>query len=247
MIVNIEQVITRAKFRLGLESTFEHNDYLKKLIEEAARGLNASSTYIVSCETKEIECGVAQLPDEYDSLVGFTFNNGGSCSGCCHATVDPNPPSENQIVVCTCRDFYGVFNQNVIFLQHGSCGWYGNYFAINGNYLTFPSTITATEVNIYFRGFNTDENGLMIIDEEQERGLSAYAAAQFSLDRANIIPPAYTPEQRLRWTEEWKAQKKYVNGKQAIRNFKLQKNDIALIANAVLSNRRYPAMGYPMI
>ena len=236
MIVSSEQILVRTKGRLRLMWMTENDLYLLKLLEEGARSLNASSAFTVQCVTREIDCNSAALPDNYDSLIGFSFNTAsGECSGCCgHATTQPDP-SETQIVICTCRGFYGYYSQNNIILQHGSWGWYGNYFAINGNFLTFPSTITATEVTIYYRGFNTDDNGFMILDEELERGLSAYAAYQFATD----YPESYTPEQRQRWLAEWTAQKSFVNGKKAIRDFKLQKDNVSLLANAVLSNKRY--------
>lgn len=236
MIITSEQIITRAKFRLRLADTTEHDLYLLRLIEEGARGLNASSTFTVQCKTVEIDCASAKLPDSYDSLIAFSFNNNGSCSGCCGAaTVDPTPPSDTQIVICSCRGLYGVYTQNNIILQHGTYGWYGNYFSINGNYLVFPSTITATQVTIYYRGFNQDDDGMMILDEELSRGLSAYAAGQFATD----FQESYTPEQRARWLQEWKDQMGKVNSKKSIREFKLQKDDISLLCNAILSNKRY--------
>lgn len=238
MITTSAQLITRAKFRLGLENTSEHDLYLLKLAQEALRGLNASSTFTVSCETVEIECGSAKLPCQYDSLVGFVFNNCGACSGCCNGAVTGG---DALVAICECRTMYTYSQMDVI--SHRSYGWYGSYFAINGQFLTFPSTITATEVTIYYKGFNVDADGLMIIDEEVERGASAYMAAQFSLDRANTNPPTYTPEQRSMWMAEWIAQKNYINGKKIIKDWKLQKGQISLIVNAIMINRRNVGFG----
>lgn len=240
--IEVGSVINRAKGRLGLQNTFEWDAYLQTLAEEGLRGTNATDVYAVSCETLEIDCGSAKLPDRYDELLYFQFGDGTGCSGCCtHATTNPTPPNENQVVVCSCRGLYGYYYQNDIILHRGSCGWYGNYFTINAGHINFPSTITATQITVYFRGFNEDENGFMIFNEEQQRGLSAYMAWQYSTDKLNT--GVYAPAQNIAWREEWKAQKNWLNGKEAIRKFKLHKEDLVLIANAVLSNKHYSALG----
>lgn len=242
MIVTTDSVINRAKMRLRLMDNTEPDVDLERYIQEAARQLKTIMTFVVSCETVPIDCGAAKLPDQYYDLLWFSFPCGsGSCSGCCGAaTTLPTPPSENQVVVCSCRGLYGFYQQNDIILQHGSWGWYGNYFKINGNYLTFPSTITQTEITIYYKGFNVDKDGLMIIDIEAVRALSAYAAYQY----ADSTPEAYTPFQINRWNNEWINQMNMLNGRSEIKKYKLDKPQISLIANAVLSNKRYSGI-YP--
>lgn len=235
-----ESIINRAKRRLGLHNTFEEDGYLLSLLNEGLRGTNATDVYSINCATIEIDCGSAKLPDSYDELLYFQFGDGTGCSGCCHATQNPSPPGENQVVVCSCRGLYGYYVQNDIILQHGSCGWYGNYFSINNGFLNFPSTITATEVTVYFRGFNEDCDGFMVFNEEQQRGLSAYIAYQYSLDKLNT--GSYLPYQNTAWLKEWINQKNWLNGKEAIRKFKLQKPELTLIANAILMNKGYASI-----
>ncbi len=75
----------------------------------------------------------------------------------------------------------------------------------------------------------------MVVDEEQMECLAAYAAWQYAL----TFVEQYTREQRAEWKQMFFALKAVVNGRKIIREFKLQKGAISLIANAVLiQNRR---------
>lgn len=235
--IEIGSIINRAKRRLGLQNTFEEDGYFELLAIESLRGTNATDVYTIQCATLDIDCGSAKLPDQYDQLLFFQFGDGTGCSGCCGANITPTA-GENQIIVCTCRGLYGYFQQNNIILQHGqTCGWYGNYFQIQNGFINFPSTITATQITVYYKGFNEDDDGFMVFSEEQQRGLSAYIAWQYSTDKLNT--GIYTPQQNQAWQREWIAQKGWLNGKEAIRSFKLNKQNIMLLANAVLSNKNY--------
>lgn len=234
--VEIGSVINRAKRRLGLQNTFEEDGYLQLLAEEGLRDTNATDAYAVSCETVEIDCNSARLPERYDELIGFQFGDGTTCSGCCHSTTIPVSPGGNQLVAsCACWSFYTYSQYNVI--SHRPCGWYGNYFSIQNGFINFPSTITATEITVYFKGFNEDENGFMVFNLEQQRGLSAYMAYQYSLDKLNT--GAYTESQNNKWLGEWKEQKNRLNGKEAIRKFKLRKQELSLIVNAIMMSKNY--------
>ncbi len=236
MIINSEQIVVRTKGRLRLMETSEHDSYLLKLIEEGARGLNSSATYKIQCCEVDIDCNKAKLPDSFESLEYFCID--GCCGNCTTVpvTVPPTP------VVCSCPSVFFYSKQALMnggCDEDGSCGWYGNYFYIQNGYIYFSSTVTADTVKIWYRGFNTDSDGLMIVDEECERGLSAYAAFQF----ASSYPEAYAPEQRSAWNNEWVAQKRYINGKKVIREFKLSKPYISLLVNGQLVNHRYSGMG----
>lgn len=238
MITN-DQVVNRAKIRLRLQDTEEHNLTLRKYVNEGAMGLQARETYTIQCKELCIEDCKAILPCNFDSILGFTFNTDECCGVCgCHATVDPNPPNALQIVVCECRGFFGAYSQNNIFLQHGAYYWYRNYFQINGNVISFPSTTTTDTVTLWYRGLN-EKDGLMAINAMSERGLSAYAAMQFATDN----PESYTPIQIGAWSREWINQKGMLNGKRIIEEFKENKPYISLIVNAVLANKRYYPIG----
>jgi nitrite reductase/ring-hydroxylating ferredoxin subunit len=232
MIINVDQVITRTKARLRLMETTEADAYINLLIDEAARGLNAENTKTIQCEDVEIDCGRAKLPDNYSELYFFMLD-GGCCNGCSHTDApEPTPPN---FLYCSCPSIYYYDKSAMI---GDNCDWYGNAFYIQNGYIFFPSTNTATHVKVYFYGFNV-KDGMMVVSDDQERALSAYAAFQY----ANEYPESYTPEQRRNWNAEWVAQKNWLNGNKILKEFKLQKPQISLIANAVLINRRRGGFG----
>lgn len=239
MIVNIEQVIAQARMLLRLMDTQENAEYLQTLIESAARyRLNATNTFTIQCETAAIECNKAELPQNWESLEFFKLNPVG-CSGCCQG-VDlipgHNDPAPNN--ACACPSVY-YYNKAAV-VNDDDCGWYNNYFYIQGNHIYFPSNTTATEVKIYYRGYNTDSEGFMLIDEETMECLAFYAAWQYAL----IFEEAYTKEQRATWERLWWAGKAVIDGRRIIREFILQKPQISLIVNAQLIQRRKGGLGY---
>jgi hypothetical protein len=105
--------------------------------------------------------------------------------------------------------------------------------------IKFPTTLTATQVKVWYRGYNTDGDGIMILDELQQRGLSAYAAYQFATSGTHITK--YTPYVVNGWQKEWTAQKAYFTGKTQQNDWKNNKAKFAAIARAILIN---PAQVY---
>jgi hypothetical protein len=213
MKISIDSVIDSAKFNLGLRDTTYADADLERLIDEGSRHMGKLSGFIISCETVEIDCAKAKLPDRCTEIICFSFPNQDGCSGCCNFSFDPAtesnpwPPTTN----CGCFQYY-VRNRNVLteFCNAGAsaCGW--NQwtdlgFDTQNGYLVFPSTITATEVKVWFRGWNEDEDGIMVLDVMDERGLAAYASYKYASAGQNI--KAYTPMQVKGWQQEWIAQK----------------------------------------
>jgi hypothetical protein len=242
MIVNIEQVITRTKLRLGLMDTTLADAYLEKLIDEGARHLDALSTYIINCESLTIDCNKAELPSDIRSeqdIICMKFNNNGSCCGACSATNNgvPNATITNiNNSLCGCWDWW-IPNRNVLtnFCGQGANAYYcGNIFDVQGGYIHFPSYVTATEIAIYYRGYNTDKNGLMIIDEKKERALSAYAAYEYATSGSNI--KYYDKYQIAKWNSLWKAQKNWLRGSDVVDDHRLHKGEFSAIARAILVN-----------
>lgn len=229
------QVITRTKFRLGLTNTTLADAYLEKLINEGAQMVDSRQTYIISQTVIPIDCHKATLPQGVLEVIAYRFNTQG-CSGCCmgNPNVTPGTLDVNMAPSCGCPMWY-VANRNVLTNWNGygqSVAYACDYFAVQGNYIQFPTSIVATEVTVYYRGFNTDCDGIMVLDERSERALSAYAAYQYSM----TYPQNYAREVRAEWAKEWKAQKAWLRGTFALEDHKLYKTEAAAIARAILIN-----------
>jgi len=237
-IIGMEQVINLAKMRLDIMDSFEPDQDLEKWINVLAQGLNATNTYIIKCCEEDVngDCKV-KLPCGTEELICFQFNPNG-CSGVCSAPQDKEGHfTTGGVSTCTCPQVY--YYDRAAMIKGGNCGWYGNYFYIQGGYMHFPSKLTATSIHIYYEAFNQDEDGLMVIDETQERGLSAGAAYQYACQKWN----SYTDRQRAMLNQEWINQKNWINGKKIIGEFKLTKEAISLTVNAVLIQKQYSGIG----
>ena len=230
--IDIEQVINRTKHRLGLMDTTLADAYLEKLINEGSLHINSLNQFIISCETLDIECGMAKLPFGATDVIAFSFIGEG-CSGCC--SISHNPESGfDRNMMCSCSQYY-VSDRSVL-VQMGELGCDGslwnNRFTVQAGYLHFPSTVTSTEVRVWHRGYNMDGDGLMILDELQERGLSAYAAYEYALSN----PQRFTPFQITEWKKTWVAQKGYLKGQAQQQDYRLNKDRMASIARAIVIN-----------
>jgi len=235
MKVSIDSVIDATKFRLGLRDSSMADLDLERLINEGAMHIDSVDTYVISCITLDVECNKAALPEGFVELICMKIAGQSSCSGCCQSinfdpVVDQNPSS----ITCTCPDFY-VANRNVLteFCGMGaSCGSFDNGYDIQGGYILFPSNFSASQVQIWYRTYNMDENGIMVLDEYWQRGLSAYAAYQYAMSGQNF--KLYPQAQQ--WQQEWTAQVNKIRGKSAQRDHRQHKASFSAIARAILVN-----------
>ena len=235
MKVCIDSVIDATKFRLGLRDTTLADADLERLINEGAMHLGAMETYIISCETLEVDCSKALLPDGFLELICIK-PEGDSCSGSCGCNYNFDPVTDQNptSIVCNCSTYYTI-DRSVLteFCGMGyNCGSGMNVFDIQNGYLVFSSSFTATSVKIWFRSYNMDEDGLMVLDEYWQRGLSAYAAYQYAMSGMN----AKMYPQAQMWYREWVAQLNKIRGKSAQRDHRQHKGLFAEIARAILIN-----------
>lgn len=237
MKVSIDSVIDAAKFRLGLRDTTMADADLERLVNEGAMHIDSVDSYAISCVVLDVDCGRALLPEGFVELICMNIYGQSSCSGCCepinfNPAVDQNPTS----ISCTCPQYF-VANRNVLteFCGMGaSCGMMSNSYDIQGGYIVFPSNFSASQVQVWYRTYNMDDDGIMILDEYWQRGLSAYAAYMYAMAGQNI--KNYMPQQLSMWQQEWTAQVNKIRGKSAQRDHRQHKASFAAIARAILLN-----------
>ena len=231
MRVPIEQIINRAKLNLNLTGTSHGDAFLEKLINEGATWhLDTLESYVISCETLDIDCNKAKLPDAAVELICYSFPDATGCTGCCADCMNPHNPDYS----CSCPAWF-VADRNILteFCGTGqSAGLSANFFDIQNGYIVFPSTVTQPTVKVWFRGINIDSDGIAIIDERQERALSAYASWKYAIAHWR----SYADGQRMEWKKEWIAQKNWLKGGAVQRDFQLHKVEAGAIARAILIN-----------
>jgi len=231
MKVAIDQILNRTKMRLLLTQTTHADAYLEKLINEAAtHHIGGLDNFVVSCETLDIDCLKARLPINAVDLICYSFPDATGCSGCCIDCMNPHNPN----ATCSCPNWF-VADRNILteFCGSGvSAGLSSNFFDVQNGYIVFPSSVTQPTVKVWYRGLNIDEDGIAILDESWERGLSAYAAWQYAIAHFK----SYASEQRKLWQMEWTAQRERIRGLALQRDAILHKPEVSAIARAILMN-----------
>lgn len=235
MKINIAQVVNSAKGELLLMDTTLADAFLEKKINEAAMHINSLKQFSVNCRVLDIDCYEAELPFEAERIIAIQLvpADGSSCCALC----ENNPePLEDRVNISACLTSCGAIwtaDRNVLTGLNGlgvpSCFNSNTYFAQNG-YLKLPSTVTATQVKVWYYGYNTDEDGIMILDELQERALYSYACWRYALAHFK----SYSSEQRREWKKDWVSQKNWLGGKAFKDDSRLNKAKFAAIASAMV-------------
>lgn len=236
MRTDISAIINRARRRLGLEQTTMHEATLRQYADEGVNHLQLLDNYIVSCEIVTIECGKGDLPEFCDSVIAVSpvSNDDGSCCLCSGEEQLQSLTGLNTRT-CACLPFY--VSDSSVLMQMNSCG-VGCGSSVN-IYYTQGSKIILNpnaegQLKIYFRSRNVDSDGIMIVDEDWVRGVSAYVAYQFASSGSNFNK--YNYRQIKGWEAEWVAQKSYWQGVSQKKYTHANKARFAAIANAIVTN-----------
>ena len=233
MKIGIESVVTRAKRRLGLLDTTKWDAELESLVNEGALHLNNLDTYTISCGTFDVECTKIHIPQATEIIAIKNTISTECCTGACQVVYDQFSV-DNRFMQCGCNNTYFIADRNVLTNFEGNGCYGGNVYSFNNGYISFPSNSTLTEAKVWYRGYNEDENGIMIIDELQQRGLSAYAAAEFATSGTHY--GKYAPKQVQKWERIYVDQKAHLAGKAQVSYTQQNKGKFAAIARAILIN-----------
>lgn len=213
-----------------------HEATLRQYADEGVNHLQLLDNYIVSCEIVTIECGKGDLPEFCDSVIAVSpvSNDDGSCCLCSGEEQLQSLTGLNTRT-CACLPFY--VSDSSVLMQMNSCG-VGCGSSVN-IYYTQGSKIILNpnaegQLKIYFRSRNVDSDGIMIVDEDWVRGVSAYVAYQSASSGSNFNK--YNYRQIKGWEAEWVAQKSYWQGVSQKKDTHANKARVAAIANAIGTN-----------
>jgi hypothetical protein len=231
MKIDIESVITEAKGLLGLENTTKWDAWLEKKINQGALHLNNLDTYAISCGTFDVECTKIHIPQATEIIAIKNTISTECCTGLCQVIADENSV-DGRFMQCGCNGTYFIADRNVLTNFNGNGCFGGNVFSFENGYINLPSNSTLTEAKVWYRGYNEDEDGIMVIDELQERGLAAYAAFKFASSGTHFSK--YDRMQIVEWKKDWVSQKSFLGGKAQQNDFRQNKGKFAAIARAIL-------------
>jgi hypothetical protein len=213
-ILSLDEAVADAKQTLRIMETSEHDNFMIRLANEAMNHMTANDTYIKKTETVDIIDGRAKLPCGFIRLLGTRFTSG-------------NEP-------------YGYIYVDTAFLteSHASESYVGTYhysraFQINNGYIVFNNPqIADTQMRIAFEGRNVDSSGMMVINSRQLRGVNAYICWKFTRSYFELYPSNLSES----YHREWINQKRFMTGLTANERFNENKEEIAGIMNAWITN-----------
>lgn len=232
----LTQCIASAKMQLRIEVS-DDDVWFEKLANEAARHMDSLTVFVKrQCQLAIVD-GKAKLPNGFYRMLGLRL--GGGFNGASLFYVD-TPFLSN----C------GINNgDNTLFgtsLINGSVQNGSGTFQIQNGYIYFATGISmidpvtkqvtyATSVDCAFIGLNVDDNGLMIVREDMERGIVAYICYMYMLQNPDKYPAGIWQEHKA----TWQAQKEWIKSIDVQNDFRQTRRQIAAIANAWVVDKNW--------
>lgn len=201
--ITLSDVRERTKMSLRIQNTTEHDDFLDVLIMEGHRQLCTNFNLVKKVCCLEIEDHKARIPKGFSQLIGLRFA-GSEGVGFSSWYAD-----KKFITTCECYDLDNVCSSS-------------DTFVINGQYIFFNSGISAEKCLLAYFGLNYNNEGDLIIYEDYERGLTAYACWKFLMSYHTDYPLNLTIE----YKKEWVSQKAYLKGFAQVEDFQRNKREI---------------------
>jgi hypothetical protein len=208
--IPLSDVVERAKMQLRLQNTTEHDDLITVFVMEGLRSLN--NLYQINKFGCEIEVcdNKAKLPKNFVRLIGLSFTSEDGCYPLLYADT-------KFLASCECETEDGVYN----FLDT---------FQIDKHFIYFRTDLNIDKIRLAYYGLNMDAEGNMVIYEDFERALMAYACWNFSITYHEDYPMNLSETHRRNWV----AQKAYLKGLAQAEDFQRNKREIQNIFKSKL-------------
>lgn len=212
MYLTADEILPVVKQRLRIQNT-DHDAYLLTLIYEGARRLRTTETFVLKEAEHTVENNSFTMPEYAKALVAARAN--------CWDIIAIDYPFFQG---CGCTPNQATYPT-----------WY-NMMKQNGRTFYFVTPVAdGTTVNAVYSMLNTDEDGLLLINEEQEIALISYASYQFALS----YPERYTNQQVQMWYKEYQYQAGFARGAAARRTFMNQREQISAKMNSIATIQGY--------
>lgn len=231
--IPLTQCIASAKMQLACEQS-DNDIWFEKLANEAARHMDNLGIFIKRQCILTVVDGKAKLPNGFYRLLGLRLNGTNGCAG---SFIYVDQPFLNN---CGCS---GISNQVGLgfSVQNGASA-----YQIQNGFILFNSGICVIDpttndpvpihsVNLAFIGLNVDEDGLMIVRPDMERGITAYLCYMYMKQNADKYPQWAMQEEKATWM----AQKEWVKSNDIQNQFRNTRRQIAAISNAWITDKNW--------
>lgn len=212
VLIKTSQVLASVKQELRIHDSVDWDIYLFELIDEGARGLGTTETYVLSCCTVTVEDNRFELPHHAKELKGLRQNN-------CDTAATFLDTYFFASCGCSCRSQNPINPLTSLITQ-------------NGRHIYFGCEVPdVTEYQAIISMVNRDCDGLMVINEEQEKCLKNYTCWIY----ANMFPEVYTESQKRTWEKIYNLQAGRCRGLAAVRSKDKARAQISSKMNSILN------------
>lgn len=210
-MIDVKQVITSAKLQLRIESA-DMDAWFEKLANEGVRHLDSLNLWVKKVMVLDVKDNAVRLPDNFRRIIALRLGADGDCTQAMYVEL----PFIKQ---CGCSQTVDTLDSTGI-------------FEIQGNQIVFHNDIDATQVTLAYFGFR-EEDGLLQIEDDYERALTAYICWKYTV--ANF--QEYPPNVQQHYMMEWAAQKKWIKSNEVYDHFKRTKRQVAEVVKALLTDK----------
>lgn len=206
-LIPVSQVIALAKMRLGGIDTSDHDLWFEIEVNNALKKLSSASTIGWHHMMVELNNGMFRLPFGLLKLVAVKRH----CSD--NTTTDEEDTGAYNSWLIISRGYTNYFN---------GCGCLEDYIKVGDDgYGYLNVDLPEGDYDIYWIGYNVDENGVMKIYEDYESFLANYLCYKFFLVFGHkYFENPYIPrDQRTEFKKEYLAEKRKIKSIEGLAAF----------------------------
>jgi hypothetical protein len=216
--VSSKDAVSNAKEVLSIENTQEYDTFLLKKVNEGLMHLWTLDQRGEYQKDFDVIDGQVCLPAGLDSLLGFVF-------------LDDND----------CPLYIGGFGAGItdksFVTSRPFMRWGFRVLANDGGVLVFdsPTRLPSERVRLYWEGRLTDDCGLTLMHEMEERSAVAYACWRY----AEKFPERYPRDLREGWKREYANQKKFLQANSIYNAYRQNRAKVQRIMSAYLVFQKF--------
>jgi hypothetical protein len=206
-MITHQQIISAAKQRLRITDTSDWDALLESWIYDGVRAAKWPTTKVIKSCRKEVEDGKVELPCNYSKFIALQLD---------------------------CSDIMYYANEFASSCTSECNSRLGMIGEIIGNYIHFGSAIVdADEVDIAYWALNTDNDGFLVLYDEDELALVYYLCKEYALTFAE----KYNKIQIQQWDNLFREEANNARGLKNRDQFNKDMPLIAQIMNSIVESR----------
>lgn len=222
------QVIALTKMRLEL-STANYDGYFRVEIENCLKKMYTPSIYEYQHKIVDICDNAIKIPSGSRKVMGIQF--------CQPQAVTSEVDELNGQIIAVPNNFYLAASLGQFYPVYGNCH-IENFFTVQDGYYYFTNATDETLAIVWYYGFRTDDNGIIMIPDYFESCLANHLGYCFLKKKPNFIggDVYQTREVRNLYWRDYVAEKAQIIGNDQMEKFDEEKRALRFAMNKMRLN-----------